>query len=56
VEVKAAISKMKRGKVAGPDEITLEMVLAFREEGIVWLYYIEYWMQSGKKSVYPTTA
>ena len=35
VEVKAAISKMKRGKAAGPDEITLEMVLALGKEGIV---------------------
>ena len=28
---------MKRGKAAGPDEMTLEMVLALGEEGIVWL-------------------
>ena len=40
VEVKAAISKMKRGKAAGPDEITLEMVLALGEEGIVWLHRV----------------
>ena len=40
VEVKAAISKMKRGKAAGPDEITLEMALALGEEGIVWLHRV----------------
>ena len=40
VEVKAAISKMKRGKAAGPDEITLEMALALEEEGIIWLYRV----------------
>ena len=40
VEVKAAISKMKRGKAAGPDAITLEMVLALGEEGIVWLHRV----------------
>ena len=34
-EVNTAISKMKRGKAAGPEEITLEMVLALGEEGIV---------------------
>ena len=40
MEVKAAISKMKRGKAAGPDEITLEMVLALGEKGIIWLHRV----------------
>ena len=40
MEAKAAICKMKRGKAAGPDEITLEMALALEEEGIIWLYRV----------------
>lgn len=38
-EVKVVISKMKRGKVAGTDEITLKIVLAL-EEGMVWLHSV----------------
>ena len=39
-EVKTAISKMKRGKAAGPDEITLEMILALGEERTAWLHRV----------------
>lgn len=39
-EVKAPMSKMKRGKAPGPDEIILEMLLALGEEGTIWLHRV----------------
>jgi len=35
-EVESAITQIKTGKAAGPDEICVEMLQALNEEGIFW--------------------